>query len=190
VPAAKVRQLDWWQESDIDGVRLAATPAQHFSGRRPLAQNPTQWASWVILAGDWRVFFSGDSGYFDGFRQIGEKYGPFDLTLLEAGAYNENWPMVHMHPTETIQAHLDLKGKRLLPIHNGTFDLLMHPWKEPFDQIVALGNARGIPILTPVMGEPVGMNGRQSGRRWWEEIDRIKHTEQVQHNGQPGAVHF
>jgi len=170
VPAAKVRQLDWWQECAVDEVRLAATPAQHFSGRLPFADNPTQWASWVILTAEQRVFFSGDSGYFDGFKQIGEKYGPFDLTLLEAGAYNPNWPMVHMQPAETIQAHRDLRGKLLLPIHNGTFDLSMHSWWEPFDQIAALGGAQGIPVLTPVMGEAVGLDDRSSVRRWWELV--------------------
>jgi len=184
VPPAKVRQLDWWQESDIDGVRLAATPAQHFSGRGPFDKNPTQWASWVILAEGQRVFFSGDSGYFDGFRQIGEKYGPFDLTLLEAGAYNENWPTVHMHPAETIQAHLDLKGKSLLPIHNGTFDLSMHSWRDPFDRISALGSAHGIPVLTPMMGEPASMNNSHRVRRWWDEVERIQQAGQGEGNGQ------
>ncbi len=187
VPAAKVRQLDWWEGIDIDGIRFVATPAQHFSGRGLFDKNKTQWASWVILAPEQRLFFSGDSGYFDGFRQIGEKYGPFDLTLLETGAYNANWPKVHMHPEESIQAHLDLKGKRLLPIHNGTFDLSMHSWREPFDRIAALGNARGIPVITPLMGEPVSMHGITNGRRWWEDPDRVKETELVQVKGQPAA---
>ena len=187
VPAAKVRQLDWWQETEVDGVRLVATPARHFSGRGLFNKNQTQWASWVILAPDQRVFFSGDSGYFDGFKAIGEKYGPFDLTLLETGAYNENWPNVHMNPEESIQAHLDLKGRRLLPIHNGTFDLSMHSWREPFDRIVALGNMRGIPVMTPLMGEPVSMHATTGSRRWWDELDRVKETAQVQIKGDPAA---
>ncbi|AAR36513.2 MBL fold metallo-hydrolase [Geobacter sulfurreducens] len=166
VPAAKVRQLDWWQGIDVGGVRFVATPAQHFSGRGFFGKNLTQWASWVILAPGRRLFFSGDTGYFDGFKQIGDQYGPFDLTLLEAGAYNARWPNVHMHPEESIQAHLDLKGKSLLPIHNGTFDLSMHPWREPFDRIAALGIARGIPVLTPLMGEPVSMDEATGGLRW------------------------
>lgn len=163
VSAAKVRQLDWWQETEVAGVRLAATPAQHFSGRGLFDRNRTQWASWVILAPGQRVFFSGDSGYFDGFRKIGETYGPFDLTMLETGAYDVNWPGVHMQPEESIQAHIDLKGRRLLPIHNGTFDLSMHSWHDPFDRVVALGEVRHVPVLTPEMGEPVSMHS--SGRK-------------------------
>jgi len=172
VPAAKVRQLDWWQESAVAGVRLVATPARHFSGRGLFGKNQTQWASWVILGSGQRVFFSGDSGYFDGFRQIGEQYGPFDLTLLETGAYNENWPQVHMQPAESLQAHLDLKGRRLLPIHNGTFDLAMHAWREPFDRIVALGQARGITVLTPEMGELVEISAGNSRQTWWAAVDK------------------
>ncbi|MFP3616095.1 MBL fold metallo-hydrolase, partial [Paraburkholderia sp. SIMBA_050] len=90
---------------DIDGLTLTATPAQHFSGRSLFDGNSTLWASWVIVADDLRVFFSGDTGYFDGFRTIGERLGPFDVTLIETGAYDPQWPYVHMQPEETVQAH-------------------------------------------------------------------------------------
>ncbi|MHC1698920.1 MAG: MBL fold metallo-hydrolase [Geobacteraceae bacterium] len=179
VPQAKVTQLDWWQHIEVGGIRFVATPAQHFSGRSLFGKNQTLWASWAILAVDQRVFFSGDSGYFDGFKQIGEKYGPFDVTLLETGAYNANWPAVHMHPEESIQAHLDLNGKRLLPIHNGTFDLSMHSWFDPFDRVVTLGKAHGIPVVTPVMGEAVSTHATTDSQRWWEG-SRVKETEQAQ----------
>lgn len=185
-----MRQLYWWQETEVDGVSFACTPARHFSGRGLFNKNQTQWASWAILARDQRVFFSGDSGYFDGFKQIGAKYGPFDLTLLETGAYNANWPEVHMHPEESIQAHIDLKGRSLLPIHNGTFDLSMHSWQEPFERIAALGTVQGIPVMTPLMGEPVSMHDIKSARHWWGEVDRGKETERVQVKGQPVAERF
>ena len=187
VPSAKVKQLDWWQETEVGGVRFAATPARHFSGRGLFNKNQTQWASWVFLAEGQRVFFSGDSGYFDGFKKIGDTYGPFDMTMLETGAYNANWPEVHMHPEESIQAHIDLKGKKLLPIHNGTFDLSMHSWHEPFDRIVTLGNAHGIPVVTPVVGKAVRIAEVTDGRRWWENLDRLKGTERVQVKGQAAA---
>ncbi|WP_317203104.1 MBL fold metallo-hydrolase [Janthinobacterium sp.] len=167
VAPAKVRQLDWWQETTVDGVTLAATPSQHFSGRGLFDGNSTLWASWVIAVGGLRLFFSGDSGYFDGFRAIGERYGPFDVTLLETGAYDHQWPDIHMQPEETMQAHLDLRGKWLLPVHNGTFDLGLHVWHEPFDRIVALAAQRGVAIATPEMGQAVDLRRPEAGRHWW-----------------------
>jgi L-ascorbate metabolism protein UlaG (beta-lactamase superfamily) len=171
VPSSKVKQLDWWQDMEIGGVHLVATPARHFSGRGLFKKNQTQWASWVFLTAGQRVFFSGDSGYFDGFKKIGDKFGPFDVTMLDTGAYNVNWPEVHMHPEESIQAHIDLKGKNLLPIHNGTFDLSMHSWHEPLDRIVALGNIQRIPVFTPVIGEPIFIQSAISGLPWWKAVD-------------------
>jgi len=171
IDAKKVRQLDWWQSIDIDGLTLTATPAQHFSGRSLFDGNSTLWASWVIVDDDLRVFFSGDTGYFDGFRTIGERLGPFDVTLIETGAYDPQWPYVHMQPEETVQAHIDLRGRTLIPIHNGTFDLAMHRWQEPFERVTALAMVRGIELSTPRMGERLNLNEPQRGERWWRTVD-------------------
>lgn len=170
IDAAKVKQLDWWQSSEVAGVHLVATPAQHFSGRGLLDGDKTLWASWVIIDDGLRVFFSGDTGYFDGFKTIGEKYGPFDLTLMETGAYDAKWPDVHMQPEETLQAHLDLRGLWLLPIHNGTFDLAMHSWHEPFDRIAALAEQRGVALTAPIMGEALSLHTPHVASRWWCEM--------------------
>lgn len=177
VPREKVRQLDWWQDVDIDGLRLTATPAQHFSGRGMRDGNRTLWCSWVIEDERLRVFFSGDTGYFDGFAEIGRRFGGFDLTLMETGAYNEHWPYVHMHPEQTVQAHLDLNGRWLLPIHNGTFDLAMHAWYEPFERVLQLAAERGVAIATPMMGEALDLNAPHSGEHWWRGVVE---TEQAQ----------
>lgn len=134
------------------------------------------------------MFFSGDSGYFDGFKQIGENYGPFDLTLLETGAYDANWPEVHMHPEESIQAHIDLKGRYLLPIHNGTFDLSMHSWFDPFDRIVALGKAQGIQVVTPVMGDAFSTHDTNNVQRWWQEMVTESEREQVKGQAAVGRL--
>ncbi|MFT3896699.1 MAG: MBL fold metallo-hydrolase [Thermomonas sp.] len=170
VPKARVRQFDWWQGMSVDGVRFTATPAQHFSGRTPFDGNRTLWASWVIDDGDKRVFFSGDGGYFRGFAEIGRRFGPFDLTLVETGAYNVQWPYVHMQPEQTVQAHEDLRGRWLLPIHNGTFDLAMHPWFEPFERVLALGGERGIEVATPMFGERIDIAAPKAGERWWRGV--------------------
>ena len=174
VPKDKIRQFDWWQGTEVAGVRLTFTPAQHFSGRGLRDGNRTLWGSWVIDDGERRVFFSGDSGYFDGFAEIGRRFGPFDLTLMETGAYNVQWPYVHMLPEETVRAHQDLRGRWLLPIHNGTFDLSMHPWFDPFERVLALGDERGIGIATPIMGERIGIDAPHAGERWWRSVVAVE----------------
>lgn len=173
VDPGKVRQFDWWQGVVIDGVQFTATPAQHFSGRGLFDGDRTLWASWVIVdaataqAPGLRLFFSGDTGYFDGFRDIGRRLGPFDVTLLETGAYDAQWPYVHMQPEQTVQAHQDLRGRWLLPMHNGTFDLALHGWREPFERVLALSEARGIALATPRMGERLDLSAPHGGTRWW-----------------------
>ncbi|WP_213881865.1 MBL fold metallo-hydrolase [Pseudomonas sp. dw_358] len=170
IDKAKVKMLDWWQELELDGVRLAATPAQHFSGRGVRDGNATLWASWVILHKDLRLFFSGDTGYFSGFKQIGAQYGPFDVALLETGAYDAQWPDVHMQPEETLQAFMDLNANWLVPVHNGTFDLGLHRWQDPFERITALARAQGVAISTPEMGEPLDLKRPHAGRPWWRAL--------------------
>lgn len=178
VDASKVRQLDWWQGTEVDGIRFVATPAQHFSGRGLFDGNQTLWCSWVMIDNARRIFFSGDTGYFDGFKRIGEQYGPFDLTLMETGAYNVDWAYVHMQPEQTLQAHLDLKGRWLLPIHNGTFDLAFHAWHEPFDRIMALAWERNVSIATPAMGQAFNLAQPDRGHAWWLDVEprRVEET--------------
>jgi len=169
VPAAKVVQLDWWQDTRVEGLKIVATPAQHFSGRTLADGNRTLWASWVIDTGRTRIFFSGDTGYFDGFARIGERYGPFDLTMIETGAYDAQWPDVHMQPEQSLQAHLDVRGKVMMPIHNGTFDLALHPWTEPFERITALAQEQGVALTAPHMGERLDIRAPAPSTQWWRE---------------------
>ncbi|WP_434543359.1 MBL fold metallo-hydrolase [Halopseudomonas sabulinigri] len=169
VAPGKVRELDWWDELSIAGVQAIATPAQHFSGRGLSDGNRTLWCSWVLKSGDLTVFFSGDTGYFDGFHEIGERHGPFDIAFLETGAYNPRWQYVHMLPQQTLQAFLDLKGRWLYPIHNGTFDLSMHTWEDPFEQISRLAQEHAVALATPQMGEPLNMAEPHAGSAWWRE---------------------
>jgi L-ascorbate metabolism protein UlaG (beta-lactamase superfamily) len=166
----KIVELDWWQEYAFDrNLMIAATPAQHFSGRGITDRNKTLWASWVVKTPHHKIFFSGDSGYFGGFKQIGETYGPFDMTFIECGAYGEGWPKVHMFPEQTAQAHLDLKGNVLHPIHWGTFNLALHPWYEPMERLTAAANLNQIEIATPVVGETTVYDMKIPTARWWKQ---------------------
>lgn len=170
VPQKKIIELGWWQEYQLDTeLTFVATPSQHFSGRTLTDRNKTLWASWVIMTPNHKVFFSGDSGYFNGFSQVGEKYGPFDMTFLECGAYNRAWAKVHMFPEQTLQAHLDLRGKILHPIHWGTFNLSLHPWYEPMERLTIAADLNNVRYATPVVGDTTIYGQSILNTRWWNE---------------------
>jgi L-ascorbate metabolism protein UlaG (beta-lactamase superfamily) len=170
VAGHQIIELDWWQEHRLEnGLMVAATPAQHFSGRGLTDRNQTLWASYVIEAGHHRIFFSGDSGYFDGFKRIGTVYGPFDMTFIECGAYNPAWAEVHMFPEQTVQAHMDLKGKLLHPIHWGTFNLSLHPWYDPMERLTTAAAARGVATATPIVGDTTIFGERIPSAHWWRK---------------------
>nr|WP_245635054.1 MBL fold metallo-hydrolase [Marinobacterium profundum] len=169
IDGEKIIELDWWQQAEIGSLTLVATPAQHFSGRGLLDRDKTLWASWVIAGQQSRLFFSGDSGYFSGFREIGERYGPFDLTMIETGAYNALWSEIHMTPEQSVQAHRDLGGKVMLPVHNSTFDLALHDWHEPFELALVAAQRHGVPLVTPIMGAEVKVQNPGHIHAWWRE---------------------
>ena len=173
----RIIERDWWQDTAIGGLRLTATPAQHFSGRGVMDSGKTLWASWVIDGGGERLFFSGDSGYFAGFKDIGERFGPFDLTILESGAYNENWLDVHMLPEQTVQAHLDLKGKVLQPIHWGKFDLALHGWTEPVERLSAAADENGVHLATPAIGQAYALHEPLPQTAWWRAVPETQTAE-------------
>lgn len=170
VEDSKITELDWWEGTGFGSLTITATPAQHFSGRGLLDRDKTLWASWVIEGEQAKLFFSGDSGYFSGFREIGERFGPFDVTMIEIGAYNELWKEIHMLPEEGVQAHVDLQGKAMLPIHNSTFDLALHDWFEPLESASEFAGRRNVNLLTPVIGEAVSISDPKSKRSWWREV--------------------
>ncbi len=170
VPAERITELDWWQDAEHDGVKLTATPAQHFSGRTLADRDRTLWASWVVQSGEQRIFYSGDSGYFAGFRKIGERFGGFDLALMENGAYDAYWPAVHMTPEQSVQAFEDLRGKVFFSVHNSTFDLSFHTWHDPLDRVAELTQARQIELATPVIGEVVTVGQARTNVRWWQGL--------------------
>lgn len=171
VPREKITELDWWDEITLfDNFLIVLTPTQHFSGRGIFDRDETLWGSYVIKGPHHNIYFSGDSGYFEGFTQIGDKYGPFDYTMMECGAYNESWHYVHMFPEETAQANLDLKGKIMQPMHWGTFDLALHAWYDPMRRVAKAADSLGIKISTPIIGETITVNENLTTERWWENV--------------------
>jgi L-ascorbate metabolism protein UlaG (beta-lactamase superfamily) len=171
VPREKITELDWWDEVKIDDkFTIAFTPTQHFSGRGIFDRDETLWGSYAIIGTKHKVYFSGDSGYFEGFKEIGEKYGPFDYTFLECGAYNQKWHYVHMFPEETAQAHLDLRGNILQPMHWGTFDLALHAWYDPIQRVTKAADSLGIKLSTPIVGETITYHDSLTTDRWWEKL--------------------
>lgn len=168
VAREKIREYDWWNETQMDGLGLVATPARHFSGRGLLDRNATLWCSWVIMGEYTKVYFSGDGGYGPHFKEIGEKYGPFDLTLMECGQYDERWSAIHMMPEETIQAHIDVKGNSMIPIHWGAFSLAFHDWTDPIERVTNAAKEREVNVITPKIGEFVIVGSNEYPvSTWW-----------------------
>jgi L-ascorbate metabolism protein UlaG (beta-lactamase superfamily) len=151
----KITELDWWKESSADSFTFICAPARHFSGRGLSNNFTTLWASWIVKTENSTVYFSGDSGYGPHFKEIGNRYGPFDFVMLECGQYNELWKDIHMMPEQTVQAAIDLKAKLMMPIHWGAFTLAMHTWIDPINRVTARAHGRLVPITTPKIGEPV-----------------------------------
>lgn len=168
-PLTRITEMDWWQEKELaPDFRLVCTPARHFSGRGLLDRDTTLWSSWALLGPRHRVFFGGDSGPFKaGFEAIGQQYGPFDVTLLEIGAYDAEWSDVHMGPEEALQAHQLLGGRQLLPIHWGTFNLAYHGWTEPVERLLAGAATQSTTLLLPRPGQRVVANGEPLTTKWW-----------------------
>ena len=182
VPREKIIEMDWWDEITLfDDFLIAFTPAQHFSGRGLFDKDETLWGSFVIKGPHHNIYFSGDSGYFEGFKLIGDKYGPFDYTFMECGAYNEKWHYVHMMPEETVQAHIDLKGNVLHPMHWGTFDLALHAWYDPMIRVARTADSLGVRLSTPIVGETINVDDNLLTGRWWEDVLLKKKEIEVSH---------
>lgn len=169
VEKTRIQEFDWWDEIEFEGLKVIAAPARHFSGRSLTDRNATLWCSWVIHSKQGRIFYSGDSGYGLHFKEIGSKHGPFDLTLIECGQYDNRWADIHMMPEEAVQAHLDVKGKVMLPIHWGAFTLAFHDWDEPVERIIGISEEKNVAVATPKIGEPVEIGtSKYPISLWWK----------------------
>ncbi|MDQ3404541.1 MAG: MBL fold metallo-hydrolase [Actinomycetota bacterium] len=169
VPESRIVELDWNEETTIGDLRLVATAAQHFSGRL-FTRDRTLWASWVVAGPTRKVFYTGDSGYFDGYTEIGAAHGPFDATLIQVGAYAPGWPDIHMTPEEGVATHLDLRGGLMIPVHWATFTLAPHAWTEPADRVWAECKAQDVRLAIPRVGERVDVDAPGSVDPWWQTL--------------------
>ncbi|EHY91287.1 putative Zn-dependent hydrolase of beta-lactamase fold [Saccharomonospora azurea NA-128] len=174
VPEERIVELDWHETASLGALEITATPAQHFSGRA-FTRNTTLWASWVLTVDRptrRRVFYSGDTGYCDAFADIGRDHGPFDVTLVQIGAYATGWPDIHMTPEEGVATHRDVRGGLLVPVHWGTFNLAPHGWADPVERLLRAAEAHDVSVTVPRPGERIDVTAPQSPaqRQWWREL--------------------
>ena len=175
VPSDKIKELDWWESTSINavaelnpGAKFTAAPARHFSGRG-LVRNKTLWSSFIFQTNGYCIYIGGDSGYDKHFKEIGNKYGPFDLAILENGQYNAFWANIHMMPEETAQAAVALKAKILLPVHWGKFALATHAWDEPIQRVLKKSTELSVQVVTPEIGEQVILDSILPAKQWWRK---------------------
>jgi L-ascorbate metabolism protein UlaG (beta-lactamase superfamily) len=159
----------WKKPHVVDGLTIAAVPARHFSGRGLFDRDKTLWCSWVVIDGNQRVYHSGDTGMTSQFGEIGTKYGPFDVAFIKIAAYHENWPDIHLNPDQAIEAFGRLRGRIMVPIHWGTFNLSTHSWHEPIERLVKAADKNNATIITPMIGEIVDP-ARYENRYWWRQV--------------------
>lgn len=162
----QIKEFDWWENSNLNGIEFVSTPARHFSGRG-FKRNTTLWCSWVIKSQNNSIFFSGDSGYGKHFKEIGDKYGPFDFAMMECGQYNEQWAQIHMAPEETIQASVDVQAKTMMPIHWGAFKLALHEWTDPIERSTKKAKELNVKMATPIIGEAIIIDANYPSTKWW-----------------------
>ena len=167
--ADKIIEGDWYSSFKFsDDIKVHLTPARHFSGRG-FNRNKTLWTSFALITPNFKLFLGGDSGYDTHFKEIGEKYGPFDMAVLENGQYDINWKYIHMLPGEQIKAANDLNAKRVFPVHCGKFTLANHDWNEPLKKITEMSSKTGIKVMTPMIGEKLYFDhSLQQFGNWWD----------------------
>ncbi len=168
VPPDRIIELDWWEQTVLPGgLTITAAPSHHFSGRGLHDRNATLWSSFALRGERHAVFFSGDTGLSPAFAEIGQRLGPFDLVMIEVGAFHPSWGNVHLGPDNALEAWAQLGSGRLLPVHWGTFNLAMHPWAEPAEVLLAKAPEG---LLMPRLGEPVEPAHEESVQPWWRGV--------------------
>jgi L-ascorbate metabolism protein UlaG (beta-lactamase superfamily) len=172
IPGEQIQELDWWDGITVNGVTITATPARHFSGRSPVMadRNKTLWAGFAMAGENHRVYYTGDTGMFPGFEEIGQRLGPFDATLVEVGAYNQLWADLHLGPEQAVQAVKQARGGLMVPVHWATFDLALHSWTEPAERLLVAAAKNSVAVAIPKPGQSVAPATPFAFERWWPEV--------------------
>ncbi|MBU9674951.1 MBL fold metallo-hydrolase [Planococcus sp. CP5-4] len=170
VEAQRITELNWWDEVQLHGLTLALTPSKHFSGRGLFNRNSTLWGGWAVIGDRIRFYTSGDGGYGSHFKEIGEKYGPFDIALMEGGQYDTRWETSHMAPEQSVQAALDIRGDKMMLVHWAAFTLAFHSWTDPIERASKEAVRQGVELVTPQVGEtlPLEKLATYTSAHWWE----------------------
>lgn len=175
VPAERIDEMDWCDRLSLTSGRNGATleilslPSRHFSGRSLFNRFGTLWASFVLRNDRHNLYFGADSGHWPGFAEIGETYGPFDLTMLEIGASNPLWESIHLGPDRALEAHVALRGRVMFPIHWGLFDLALHEWRQPIERLLSIAPENGVDLWIPAPGVPTAFQGEPAQNLWWRQ---------------------
>ncbi len=165
-----IEEKDWNEQVELDaGFIVNTAPARHFSGRS-FKRQQALWLSFVLQTPTMKIYIGGDSGYDSHFADIGEKFGPFDLAILECGQYNKSWKYIHMMPEELVQAGWELKAKKIMPVHWSKFTLSLHSWDEPIIRVTTEAKKKNFPIIHPMIGEEVDLKNTADPVAWWENI--------------------
>lgn len=170
IEASRIVEKDWWEEHALGDLRIVCLPARHASGRQVLDLDRTLWAGYALVGPERRVMFSGDTGLFDDMATIGERFGPFDLVMIEVGAYHTAWPDWHIGPEQALIGHRMMKGELFMPIHWGLFNLALHGWTEPVERLLAAAQGQPVTLVTPRPGEVFDVDKPPPVERWWPSI--------------------
>lgn len=166
----KITELDWDESVNVDGVQITLVPARHFSGRSLNNQDSTLWGGYVVKSPDLSLYFSADTGYGMHFAERIAKYAPFDFVMIENGAYNEKWALIHEFPEQAVQAVQDVQASKAMPIHWGKFDLAEHHWTDSIERFLIGADIRKLDTATPKIGEVFNIFEPLPKEKWWESI--------------------
>jgi L-ascorbate metabolism protein UlaG (beta-lactamase superfamily) len=178
VPAPRITELEWWESAELPcGLTVTAAPSQHFSGRSVGDRNRTAWSSFHVRGSRHAFFFSGDTGLTPEYTAIRDRLGPFDLVMLEVGAFHPAWGDIHLGPENALAAHELLGGGAFLPVHWGTFNLAIHAWDEPPETLVQLASSSDVHLVMPRLGQPVEPSRAERIDPWWRSVTAAQQPE-------------